>query len=543
MAAYVPADSLLYIEADSLPVIAGAVTKTDAWAALAPAAGIRAVASESGWAGKVMAWTGIGSAESVVLSRSQLAVVALGLDAASGDDALHVRPRYGFVVETHSSEARALKAVEARIGSFATRTYVNPFVERKTVDGVQWITWTAPSQDRRIIAAVTGSLVLVANDEAVIRACLDAKRGARPSLAGNQALADMRQRMNGSGALAFGYVSPEGVARLLDVYAVLFAAQMTDNPELQELGARLSGEVARKTFGAMGWSARVFEGRVEDRYYLGVNPAAMERLAPALKSRPDFRAPENDLLPPATYSLTHYNLSDPFAAWTGLNGAMSARLDVVLAAMVPIASAKLLETYGIDDPAAFLHGAEGQMITARLENQPGSTVTIVTVNDRASIEQAVQKRLGSGAKKETVGDVEILVSADPRRGAAAFVGEVLLLGQRDRIRQCLEARTRNQTVSSAPGYTRSLKEVDRSAPPISYTLTNDSTSARDFILALANQSFLREREPDPAQLTAALEKLPYVITQTKLVEGGFERRTRSAFGQFGTIATQFTGSR
>ena len=87
LTADVPADALVYLEADSLPAIADAITKTDAWQGLAPAAGIRAGAEQTGTLGKLMAWTGIGSAESLVLSRAQIAIVVLGFDAAGGEDA------------------------------------------------------------------------------------------------------------------------------------------------------------------------------------------------------------------------------------------------------------------------------------------------------------------------------------------------------------------------------------------------------------------------------------------------------------------------
>lgn len=539
LATYVPADALVYLEADSLPSIAGAVTKTEAWQALAPAAGIRAGASESGLLGKLMAWTGIGPAESVVLSRVQLAVVVLGFDAADGGEALRIKPKYALLAETHSSESRTLAAVESQIGKFATRAYVTPTVDRKVVEGVQWLTWTAPAQDRRIVVAVTGSLAIAGNDESVVRACLDAKKGARPNLSTNPSLQDMRQRMNGGGALAFGYVSPAGAARLFDVYAALYAGQITDDPGRQELAAGLLSEVAKKTFGAIGWSARFADGRIEDRYYLSLDPAASGRLAPTLAANPNFTNPEGGLLPPRTYSLTHYNLTDPLGAWNGLNGALAARLDAVLAAAVPVASARLLETYGIEDPGTFLSATGGQLITARLDDQPGSTVTLVIVKDQAVIGAAVQKRMGPNAKTEKVGDVEMVISADPKRGAAAFAGEVLLLGKPENIRRCLEARAATQTITSADGYTRALGGVDRTTPPVSYTLTNDTAAARDLILAVAARRLLRERDPDAAQLTAALAKLPYILTETRLVEGGFERKTRSAFGQFGAIAVQF----
>ena len=82
MAGYVPADTLVYLEANSLLDIAEGIVSTDAWKKLAPPAGIRSGLGQVGGLSRLAAWSGIGSAEAVVLSRAQVAVTVLGLDAA-----------------------------------------------------------------------------------------------------------------------------------------------------------------------------------------------------------------------------------------------------------------------------------------------------------------------------------------------------------------------------------------------------------------------------------------------------------------------------
>src|SRR5919206_351639 len=77
MAGYVPADVLVYLEANSLPEIVQGLSQTDAWKALAPPAGISSYIGEVGWLSRLPALTGIGSAETVVLSRAQIAIAVL----------------------------------------------------------------------------------------------------------------------------------------------------------------------------------------------------------------------------------------------------------------------------------------------------------------------------------------------------------------------------------------------------------------------------------------------------------------------------------
>ena len=121
MTAYVPAESLIYLEANDLPEIATTITSTDAWKSLAPAAGIKSDFGYIGWLSPLISWTGIGPADAVVISRAQVAVAVMGFDAAEAGDTLKIKPRYAVIVETHTGESRARYAIEKRVGDFAER--------------------------------------------------------------------------------------------------------------------------------------------------------------------------------------------------------------------------------------------------------------------------------------------------------------------------------------------------------------------------------------------------------------------------------------
>ncbi|HEV2827594.1 MAG TPA: hypothetical protein VGW76_08295, partial [Pyrinomonadaceae bacterium] len=75
MAAYAPAGSLLYLEADRPLEIFDAVSTTDAWKAVANAVGGPVPETRTRWLQGFMRWTGIGPLRSVILARSQVAVV------------------------------------------------------------------------------------------------------------------------------------------------------------------------------------------------------------------------------------------------------------------------------------------------------------------------------------------------------------------------------------------------------------------------------------------------------------------------------------
>lgn len=539
MAAYVPADSLIYLEANDLPDIASGVISTDAWKALAPAAGIKSNLGNLGWLSRLASWTGIGPADAVVISRGQIAVAVLGLDTADAGDALKIKPRYALVVETHTSESRARSAVETRVGDFAQRAYGAPRVEQKEIDGAKFTTWIAPDNERRIVAAVMGSVAVIGNDEGAVQACLAVRRNERPSLIGNPQIEEMRRRVGGNGALAFGYVSPEGAARLLEMAATVYAGQLSSDPRAQSAAASLLPPLAKKILGGAGWSARLSGGVIEDKYFLGLQNGVASQLQSTLTTQENMSSTAGELLPADTYSLSRYNYRDPSQAWRGLNSAIASQADTLGAVLLTRLLDASLKPYGIEEPDNFLRAIGPEIVTARLDDSGSSTVTIVEVRDEKTLNDFVSKRMGPKPSVETIGDMKLLVSKNEKQDASSFVGGRLIMGKADNVRRCLEARKASQTLAAAADFQQTTRLLSNGSSANVVTFTDDYASARTFITAMSNQRSVRERPLNEMELERALKNLRYALSETQIVEGGFEKITRSSFGQFGTLASQF----
>jgi hypothetical protein len=539
MAAYVPADSLIYLEANDLPDIASGVISTDAWKALAPAAGIKSNLGNLSWLSRLASWTGIGPADAVVLSRAQIAVAVLGLDAADAGDALKIKPRYALVVETHTSESRARSAVETRVGDFARRAYEAPRVEQKEMDGAKFTIWIAPDNERRIVAAVMGSVAVIGNDEGAVQACLAVRRNERPSLIGNPQVEEMRRRIGGNGALAFGYVSPEGAARLLEMAATVYAGQLSSDPRAQSAAASLLPPLVKKILGGAGWSARLSGGVIEDRYFLGLQNGVASQLQSTLATQENMSSTAGELLPADTYSLSRYNYRDPSQAWRGLNSAISSQADTLGAVLLSRLLDASLKPYGIEEPDKFLRAIGPEIVTARLDDSGSSTVTIVEVRDEKILSDFVNKRMGAKPSVEIIGDVKLLVSNNERQDASSFVGGRLILGKAENVRRCLEALRTSLTLAAATDFQQTTRLISNDSSANVVTFTDDYAPARTFITAMSNQRSVRERPLNEMELERALKNLRYALSETQIVEGGFEKRTRSSFGQFGTLASQF----
>ena len=543
MAAYVPADSLVYLEADSLPEIANGMTHTDAWKALVEPAGIRQSLGQVGWLSRIASWTGIGPADVVVFSRAQVALVVLGVEAADGGESLNLRPHIALVVETHTGASRTRAAVTNRIGAFARRAYGDPHVEERDADDAHWITWSSPASPRRIIAATAGSLAVIGNDEGAVRACLAAKRGERPSLAGNPEMEEMRRRVVTSReTLAFGFVSSQGAGKLFEVAAAFYVGQISQDAQAQSLAANILPQMAGKILGSIGWSTRLAGGEIEDNYFMTVRNDAATRLRDALDAAPQTNMRFGELLPSGLYSLTRYSTRDPLTAWRGLNFSLSSQLDPVLAVTVAPLLKAALRPYGIEDPDAFLKAIGNEIVTARLDNRGNSTVLMVEVRDEQTLREFVAKRLGTTKPQvERVGDAELLSSTDEERGAASFVAGTLLLGAKSSVRRCLNVRQQQeQSLTTAQNFQKALGTASAIGPAHVITFTEDDAGAREFMAFIASWRAAQAGTMNQTEMEKQLKEIAYSVSETQLVEGGLERKTRSSFGQLGALAIQFS---
>ncbi|MCA1634256.1 MAG: hypothetical protein LC802_11325 [Acidobacteria bacterium] len=543
MAAYVPADSIVYLEADSLPGLLNGITSTDAWRELAPAAGIDRHVGEAGWLSRFMSFTGLGSGESVIFSRAQVAVTIQGFEAAEeSDTALKFSPRAALVAETHTGEGRTRAAVEKLVGDFARRSFGSPSVERKEVDGVRFVTWVAPTGSRRkVVTAVTESVAVIGNDEATVRACLEVRRGARPSLAGNEQLKELRSRLGGEGALAFGFAQSGSAARMVEVFAPLFVAGVSDKSEVQGFLATFLPKLADQLIGSAGWSARVVKGSVEDHYFLALPEGMPARLTEPFEAAGGQGSAAPTAFPRDVYQVSHYHFRDPEAAWRGLNAVISSQVDAYRASIISLTLEALVKSYGVEKPREFLRAVGPDVMTAWLDVSSENKVLVVAVRDREALRRQVGERLGSGARAERVGGEELLISSDPERGAASFFGDYLLVGDAADLRRCLssrldgrEARREETPLEMAESF---FKE-----PSFVTTRTRDAGPARtviSFFGGARSSGGASGRE----SFEKALARHSLSVSETRLAADGFEKKTRSAFGQFGAIGALLTPER
>lgn len=514
MAGYIPADALVYLEADDLPRLFQDFTETAAWRELAPHFGVRKDFGNFGWLSRFLANANLGSTETIVFGRSQVAVALMNVEAAGAGETLKIKPRYAVVIETKTSQSRGEHFVEKQIGDFARRQFTEASTEKLEREGLNWTIFRSLKDERKIFAAVAGGTIIFGNDETAIRLCFEAKNQLRPSLAQSPRIAEMRANTDAGNALTFGYVTSEGVKKLSQIGSVILAAQIAEEPAAMSLIAQSLPPMIDKTVTGIGWTARAANGKIEDRYFITVPPDLSARLREPLAVSNRTAIDSANLLPPETQSVTIYNLKDAGAAWRETLLAVSSKLDTVGAVAFAQVAGKLLEPYGVRQPNDFLSAASEELATARLSEKENETVAVVKIGDANKILAALEPATQSNNR------------------AATFIAGMLVLGESEDVAKCLASS--ENSLAKTDFWREFTKTKLSEGAAFVRTFTRDSESAARFVKIFGDE-WLKQTAPDLSKN----QSLTLSIAETSLRENGFERRTLSPFGLIGTLAANF----
>lgn len=513
MAGYAPASTLIYLESNSLMDVADGISSTDSWKVVKPFIG----ETKSNWATaparRLVAWTGIGPTPSVILARAQVAMVMLDLGAREQGDTITLKPEAALLIETHTSQRRIQATVEEVLGKFAERSYRQPSFKRSKAEGDEFLIWTSPENNREIVAVIDGSLVIVANSQRAAKACLEARRGQRPSLRSDSELQQMRTNLSADSALAFGFVSSAHSGELLSLGTPLLFGRAPGGMQFDSVIAKS----APKILGSAGWSTRRVDGAIEDHYFFALQSSVLSRMRPLFQNA----IPPSSALrfvPEEVHSVTIYGFKEPAETWRGLQSTLSSQLDTLSAILSSSVLKSALLPYGIEDPEKFLHFVGPEIMTARLKSDAPGSILIAQVREDAGLRELLK----NSTRIENAGSVE-------RQLAVHFQDGYVLIGSPEDVRRCAQFPAGNSRA------TPSQLMHFRSDPTSNITTyTNDEQRVVNFISALVRAQGKSSKVSEATELNQEI-RVPYSITETSLSDLGLNRRTRSAFGQFSAL--------
>ena len=521
MADYVPADALVYVEINSIWDIANAIQNSDAWKAALPAIGL---ANHSDNSSRLLASrVGLGPIQAVLASRAQMALVIVGVSSSEKDDQLRVKPEVALVVETHTAKWRMKSAVTDDIRRLAEFAYGASVCTERS-NGVDYVECTESKGDRKIIGAIDGTVVIIGNSGKAVENCLAVRQGQRPSLHTDPEMLRLRQSLKSASTLSFGYVSQTNAAKLVSLAGPLLIGKAPGDEQLE----RLLGDSASKILRGVAWTSGTHAGLIEDHYQISLDSDVIKRLEPVFQHSnvsEDFW----QLIPNSFRSITIYGTANPQAAWSSLNSAVAIKLDAVSSVIFSALMKSGLSGYGIDDPYNLIGALGTPVITLRPTLGEGSLL-LAPVKD----EVALRRELSNALLREGKGQILNDTQSEPVREkefTALFVNGFVILGKTENVLVYLAQLKNNERIT--PERLARLRTVRNESAVTTYT--NDRNSLLGAIAALSRFGGRTLTDNELTALTDRLSNVEVSCTESTLNSSGIDRRTLSAFGQFGSL--------
>jgi len=532
MASYVPAESVGYIEANDLAQIAEGLSKTEAWRALAEPLGAARELVSHPWLVDVARWTGIGSAESVLLARSQFAVCFAQPQATESGSTLTIKPLAALVIETHTSQGRMHSTIEKYVDQLARESYgTDVVVIRKQVNGADLQEWSTSDNSRRLVLSVIDTVAIVGNDESIVMSCLDVHSRRHKSLSEDNQFQLARQNVTDARSAVFAYVPKAGVKLVIQAWALARAGNSSEGASIAPLISNIFGNL----IDGLAWTSRFDSAGAEDHCLVSLAQGVTEQ-ALSVNSNESLNSIDTSFVPHDAISVTSYNLRDAKSFWSQLNAIVSSHADVVGALASRPLLQGLLEPYGIRNAERFFAAIGPRLQIVRLD-RGARAVLVAEAFDQQSLKTIAEERMGANPKREQVGQAEMIVSSD--NWAVAFLDKYFLSGPADEVRRCLEAKTRGESIASVAPFSRAQSSVDMSLPIFSLSFSDDRASAISFVELFSKQ----ERSAfstNAAAIQQGAASLKYSASVTTIRNGSVSWTGRSSFGLVGSLLTTFT---
>lgn len=544
MEKYIPGSALAFIEVANLSDVLDGITGTNAWSEIAPVLGMSSQLRQIGFAADLMGRTGLGPEEAVVAGRAQyaFALTSLETETGMGDEGayLNFRPRFALVVETHSAPDVAARLVGDRASIFAQRIYgESTRQETENYLGTELMIFRGPSPERQMIAASSGSTVLISNHAEAIKSCLDAINNRAPTLAENATLQQNRPLI-GSDAPVFAFVTQAGIETLSKMGPALFASRVSTDPENISATANLFGHLSKQAAIGFLYSSEFDSGGVVERYLTILHSEVGGPLADLLKPAPSANSESLKLVPAAIEDFTLLSVREPGDLPERVLKELSPRVDIVAGVALREVVLNFQKQLGLNpsDPAS---KAVGDEVTLIRFVEDGPMAMIVRVKDRAEMLPAVERYLkqeGATISLAQHNATEIILSSNEDSRAAAFINNYLVLATHDQIIKIVDAGSNRKAIADDRRFTRVFRERPPGTSIISYR--PEVKDVGEMMLALSRLTRASDGSRELLEhdrMRAALNRVIPSVSFTEFRDNGIYTETRSAIGNYSLIAS------
>jgi Protein of unknown function (DUF3352) len=133
--------------------------------------------------------------------------------------------------------------------------------------------------------------------------------------------------------------------------------------------------------------------------------------------------------------------------------------------------------------------------------------------------------------REDYHGVEISVSSDSRRGAAAVVADFVALGPKELVTRLIDSKQRGEALTSSPQF---LNAARLDSPGVILTFSSVNEESAEMMKRIAGWSKSAARPQTTVQL-------PLAASSTSFSEDGIRIETKSAFGNLPVVLSMIDG--
>ncbi len=447
------------------------------------------------------------------LKNIQIAAVVTGFETSEKQitdesSVLNFQPHFVAIIETSTWEFQTRYLVENQINSFIAQRYGDGTkLETSDKNGGKNYIWTA-KDGRKVFAFAEKSRIYFSNDENSIEKCLTAGRDETESLLKDENLSRSFS-LKPVNSLAFGYVSPEGVAQIANLTGISAAINAAESDDGRSFIARALPQILRNTTREIVWTAEQKDQQIEDKIYISLTGEVASVFKETLKTSAEKESNAQIFLPYDIFSTTFYNLQNPLIAWRSLLLVTAKNTDAVSGNLITQFSENLLEPYGISNAETFLSAIGSDILTAQFDAAGEKAISIFTVTDAETVKKSIAG-INFKSSPDKQNNAEIWQSED-KMLAAAFVKNKLILGDAESVIKCLQTGENGRNFKGFPA-----------SSAVSLTYSKDFDSA-ERIVSILGSTFENKQV-----------FVTYVV-ETRFNENGIERKTVSDFGMLGAI--------
>jgi hypothetical protein len=546
MASYAPETALAYIEINNWPQVIDNLTSTEAWRELAPAFG---VPKDLDYFGKIGMWpfgdwiarmTGRG--EAAMLARSQFALVITGLEVRGEQ----VKPRIALIAETHSDADYLREVAEKRLPQFAERAFGRFVKESGVYAGIPFETWRAGDQDKQLLTAQIEGELILANHPEPLRDCIDARLGRASSMVNNFHLRNSRplvEPAGGEGSM-FGFVTGEGVTRMLRFWAFLVSGDMLSKAAVAGVMGDVFTDFSSRATDGIAYGASFENGVAVDRYMLLFKPDLADALRAAVKpvepKRPNSGGrpvPEiMDVIPAEAKDVTLIGVENPIKALDGIEAAISARVGAAQSYVLHGFIIGALDFFlGIRENDKADSAIGDEIANFNMTGEAKDRVWLISQRDEAFVKTLIERVFtarGAQLLREQYKGREIFTSSDARHGAAVIVGDFLALGARERLTQLIDERQSGRSFNDSPQLAAADKTRGLAAVK---SFTSAKEESGEMLSSIARWTGRAPSRP------SALDRLRLATSATSFNERGVYVESHSPFGNLPFVVSLADG--